>query len=144
MSESLKVERLPTPDTPFNGTNVFPNWTQLFSIQFYLMHTKTKMNILFKNEMDIANYLEEKNPGRSRSRSRRSRMILAGVGVGVSWVPGVGAGVGVGNSFLPGVGVGAGVGWFCWSRSRSRSRMGSRSRSRSRSRKNKTRLRSPG
>ena len=48
-----------------------------------IMHTKTKMNILFKNEMDIANYLEEKNPGRSRSRSRRSRMILAGVGVGV-------------------------------------------------------------
>ena len=31
------------------------------------------MNILFKNGIDIANCLEEKNP------SRRSRMILAGV-----------------------------------------------------------------
>ena len=33
---------------------------KLFSIQFYLMHTKTKMNILFKNEMNIANNLEGK------------------------------------------------------------------------------------
>ena len=31
------------------------------------MHTKTKMNILFKNGIDIANCLEEKNPELEKS-----------------------------------------------------------------------------
>ena len=40
------------------------------------MHTKTKMNILFKNKMDTANYLEEK--------TQAEVGVGVGVGVGVS------------------------------------------------------------
>ena len=49
---------------------------EIFPIQFYLMHTKTKMYILFKNEINIANYLEEKKP---RPESEESD-DFAGVG----------------------------------------------------------------